>query len=333
MLIYDLLLKLEGLKALCGGGMIDDHISTVLFPTHDTSEKRSRLSRIKSAELPLLLEHQILLTEEFNARITRYVRPASGATSGPLRPEDWARPTHEFFGVIAAHLGDDSPANLDRVHAGILEAILNFAKNREADDALLVDRHFDTESERFRIPESAEPVDPFDLPPARLSPREPMTARLHREVSRTAMRAWLFYVRNPDVRAPVESPGRVWDQQLSELVFWHQGGHFELPGRFIGDLPGFPTPTRNLCGAITAFLLVEPLDSPAVETLLAKPNPTWDRNSAPSFEGFAHMITCWMRLFQTGNTKKQEKGDLPYGPPKLFVRRYQVANGRASLAV
>ena len=43
MAVYDLMLKLEGLKALCGGGITDDEISFNLFPAHGTADQRSNL--------------------------------------------------------------------------------------------------------------------------------------------------------------------------------------------------------------------------------------------------------------------------------------------------
>ena len=325
MAVYDLLFKFEGLKALCGGGMADEHISSLLFPAHDVTEKRSRLSRIKSGELPLLPEHKARLSEDFNARIAANVlRAGNSMDGGPLRAEDWDRPLHELFGHLAAKLEEPAPAALDRAHAGILEALLAFGQRRERDDALLAERYDSATAERTRMPESAEPVDPLELPLVYLRAGDPMALALQREVTSKPARCWLFYVRNPDRRQASSIMERVWDQSLSQLVFWHKGGPFDLPAHFVGDLPGFPTATRKLTGTITAFLLVEPLNSFAVADFLAEPNPGWDRVSPPSFEGVAHMVTCSMRLFQVGNTRKHSKGDLSYEPPKLYVRPYQV---------
>jgi hypothetical protein len=325
---YDLMLKFEGLKALCGGGMSDEHISSLLFPTHADQERRSRLSRIKSGDLPLLGEHKDLLTQDFNLRINKYLRGVnSPSTQGVLRSEDWDRPVRDLFADLASHQAGLPADALDRAHAGLLGALSVIDEYRERNDALLVERHFGQEAERTRMPESAEPVDPLDLPLVHLRVGQRMTIVLRGEVTTTPVRAWLFYLRNPDQRVGVGLADRLWDQKANEMVFWHAGSPFELPARYVGDFPGFPANVRNLTGEITVFLLLEPMHSKAVADLLGKPDEGWTPDRPPSFEGLAHLVTCRMRLFQRGNTKKlgSKPGDLSYGPPKLFVRKYRVA--------
>ena len=240
-----------------------------------------------------------------------------------LRVEDWDRPLHEFFGQIARKL-EDAPEVLDRAHGAILLALEGLAEHRERDHGFAIERYEPVQAERYRIPIGAKPIDPFDLPPALLKVGEPMAARLTRPVSDEPMRAWLFYLRNPDTRTAPRMVDRAWDQRLEEFVFWHAETPFELEAGFVGMLPGFPAEVSARTGAVTAFLLLEPLHSPAVTELLGAPSPHWDRRSAPSFDGFAHMVTCKRKLFQSGHVKAPTVGGHPVPPPRLYLRRYEV---------
>lgn len=325
---FDLMLKFEGLKALCGGGMGDEHISSLLFPTHENQERRSRMSRLKSSENPLSIEHKILLTEDFNARINRVLRNANSPTvQGVLRPEDWDRPVRDLFAYLASASAALPLDALDRAHAGLLSGLSGIDEYRERNDALLVERHFGVESERTRVPESAQPIDPFELPLVRLKVGQEMTVVLRSQVNDAPVRAWLYYLRNPDERAGVGLVDRLWDQQASQIVLWHPDSPFELPERYVGDLPSFPAKVSKLTGEITAFLLLEPMNSDAVANRLRMVDQDWTPGRVPSFDALAHLVTTRDRLFQRGNTKKlgNKPRDLAYGPPKLFVRKYRVA--------
>lgn len=327
MTIYDFMLKLEGMKALCGDGLTDDIISGNLFPVHERTEQRSGLSRLKSGEHALSDQHKHILTEDFNGRISKNVL-AKGNTeipsTGLLRAEDWERPLPEFFGHLARTLEAAAPTALARAHAEILAGLHSIGDYRERDHAMLIDRYDPADAERYRFPEAAERVDPLELPPGRLTAGEPMVAALVHEVNDEPSRGWLFFIRNPDERQGLSQSHYVWDQDLNQMVFWHAGGPFEIPARHVGALPGYPARTTSLTGAVTAFLLVEPLNSTAISGLLRKPDPAWDGVSAPSFESVAHLVTCSMRLFQRGNAKRFEKGGVDYRPPKLFMRRYKI---------
>lgn len=325
--VHDLMPKLEGMKALCGDGVTDDTISRNLFPAHEVSEQRSSLSRLKSGEHDLTERHKSVLTEDFNARINKNVLARSNAAaeaSGLLRAEDWDRPLPEFFGQLARTLDPLAPSALARAHAGILAALHGLQEYREHDHALLVAGYDPAEAEGFRFPETAERIDPLELPPGRLVAGEPMTASLVHEVNDEPARGWLFFIRNPDDRQGLSQSHYVWDQDLSQLVFWHRGGPFEIPAHHVGALPGFPAKTASLTGEVTAFLLVEPWQSPAVANLLRTPYPAWDGMSAPPFESIAHLVTCAMRLFQRGNARSFRRGQLDYPPAKLFMRRYKI---------
>lgn len=328
MAVYDLLLKLEGMKALCGDGITDDTISRNLFPTHEIGEQRSSLSRLKSGELDLTERHRSMLTEDFNARINKSVLP-HGNTPVPiaalLRAQDWERPLPEFFGHLALALDQAAPSALARAHAAILSALQGLQDYRERDHALLLASYDPADAEAFRFPDSAKPIDPLELPPSRVVAGKPMIASLVHEVSNEPSRGWLFFVRNPDERQGISQSHYVWDQDLSQMLFWQEGGPFEIPAGHFGALPGYPTTATRLTGEVTAFLLVEPMNSPAVANLLRAPQPDWDGVSAPSFEGVAHLITCAMRLFQRGNSRSFRTGKLDFQPPRLFMRRYKIA--------
>ena len=333
MAVYDLMLKLEGLKALCGGGITDDEISFNLFPSHETADQRSNLSRLKSGIHTLTTEHTSILTEDFNARIRASLLAGRNAPENPtalLRAEDWERPLPEFFGHLAHTLDPLAPNALARAHAGVLAALHGLQKYRERDHALLVARYDPSDADGFRFPETAERVDPLELPPGRLAAGKPMTAALVHTVNDEPARGWLFFIRNPDERQGLSQSHYVWDQDVNQLVFWHQGGPFELSAGYVGVLPGFPTTATRLTGEVTAYLLVEPHNSPAVANLLRVPDPTWDGVSAPPFESVAYLFTCAKRLFQRGNALRHDRGQLPYLPPKLFVRRYKIDAERFS---
>jgi hypothetical protein len=326
MAVYDLMLKLEGLKALCGDGVTDDHLNYALFYPKELQDRRSSLSRLKSGKLDFTERLKSILTEEFNVRIVNNVLGGNAKPdgSGLLRNEDWERPLPEFFGYLAKVLDARAPTALSRAHSGIIAALHRLEEYRERDHALLVASYDVTEAERFRFPDSAPPVDPADLPLARIRVGRPMTAALVRVVNDEPARCWLFYVRNPDERQGLSQSHYVWDQDLSQMVYWHPDGPFEIPTGFIGALPGFPTVATRKTGMVTAFLLVEPLASHAVTDLLRAPTPAWDGKSPPSFEGFANLVTAGKRLFQRGNVSKLAKGTLSFQPPKLFVRRYKI---------
>lgn len=318
--VYDLLLKIEGLKGVTNDGLADDFLNSVLFPTFGTQDRRSRFSNLKSGKNPLTLDHANSLTEEFNARISRTLR-ANGRTPY-LRAEDWYRPLPEFFAQLGTAIGDDA---MLRANAGMMTAIQGFETYRERDHALVVER-FNPTRDLTRFPVSAEPVDPVELPRVRLRPGEEMMMRIAHSVAPTSVRAWLFYVRTPDPRDGDLLPQLLWQQEHSEFVFWHAGGPFELAANFVGPLPGFPAHVADKPGSVTAFLLLEPLNSGAIAELLREPTRRWDGTSAPSFEGAIHLVTCARRLFQRGASLRFDKGDLSYPPPKLLVRRYKIAS-------
>jgi len=326
--IYDLMLKLEGMKALFGDGITDDTIGRNLFPTHEVSEQRSSLSRLKSGELELTERHRSMLTEDFNARINKSVLPPGNtpaANAALLRAEDWERPLPEFFGHLALALDPTAPSALARAHAAILAALQGLQDYRERDHALLLASYDPSDAEAFRFPDNAKPIDPLELPLSRVVAGQPMIASLVHEVNDEPSRGWLFFVRNPDQREGISQSHYVWDQDLSQMLFWQEGGPFEIPARHFGALPGYPTQATRLTGEVTAFLLIEPLNSTAVTNLLRIPQPSWDGVSAPSFESVAHLVTCGMRLFQRGNARNFQRGQLAYHPPKLFIRRYKIA--------
>lgn len=341
--VYDLMLKLEGLKALCGDGVTDNDLSMVLFPYKWEEEhrrsagkpgapipekksapaQRSDLSRLKAGKLAFTERLKSVLTEEFNARIKRNVLPPQNDPDlriDLIRNEDWERPIHELFGHLAKGLGQTAPSALARAHAGIKAALHGLAEYRERDHALLIADYDPSDAERYRFPDTARPLDPIDqLPSVPLRAGQPMIATLVREVSEQRARGWLFYIRDPDIREGLTQSYYIWDQALHDMVYWHPGGAFEIGSRFIGPLPGFPTTTAKKPGEVTAYLIVEPLESSAVADFLREGAPAWDQRTPPSFEGFANLVTAKMRLFQRGNV-----GTMNYPPPKLYMRRYRI---------
>lgn len=327
MAVYDLMLKLEGMKALCGDGVSDDSLNLILFPTKALEERRSALSRLKAGKLVFTEQLKSILTEDFNERIAKNVlrNPSPlGDGVGLLRNEDWERPIHEVFAHLGRGLAADAPAALGRAHAAIADALHGLREHRQQDYALLVADYDPADADLSRFPVSAAPVDPLELPPVRLRAGQPMIAALVRAVTDRPMRGWLFYIRNPDTRQGSAQSRYIWDQDLAQMVYWHEGGSFEIAPAYTGPLPGFPAVTTHLLGEVTAYLLVEPPESSAVTELLRTPDPAWDGVSTPSFEGFANLVTGRRRLFQQGNVHRQNDGRLNYPPPKLYVRRYRV---------
>jgi len=311
--IYDLSLKLEGVKALIGGEITDDSISTSLFEHlyDDPQERRSHLSRMKSGLAPVRLTHRVALSDDFNGRINRFVRPAGGA-SRPIEPEHWLYPVPDFFSTLGAEL-HDVPDALHRAHSGLLDAMLSFGRYRETGRALTI-KSMVNEGNSTPIQENA-PLQSIEAPVVQVRAGMPMTIIMDRAACSEPARVWIFEIRNPGCP--------VWGQDLTQMVSWC-GGPTEVPAGFIGDLQGFPSPAPTVVGTTTVFALSESLASTAVADLLARPTPGWDRTSAPSFEGYCHMVTRAMQLFQRGNTKKYVKGELPCPPPKLHMARYQV---------
>lgn len=348
--VYDLMLKLEGMKALCGDGVTDNELSMILFPekweleppanwaemtaeqkakleSKAAQNQRSDLSRLKAGRLVFSERLKAILTEDFNARIARNVLRVPNAPSdgtGIIRSEDWERPMHEFFGHLERGLGTQAAPALARAHAAIAAAIHGLQDYRQKHHALLIAAYDPTDAEQYRFPETAPPVDPLDLPPTRITARDPMIATLVDIVSDTPARGWLFYIRNPDTRMGIAQSQYIWDQSLSQMVYWHPDGPFDLPANYIGPLPGFPTKATSLEGEVTAYLLVESLESDAIAGLLRAPDPSWKANAAPSFDGFANLVTAKQRLFQKGNVLKEGDDRVKSPPPKLFIRRYRL---------
>ena len=71
MAVYDLMFKLEGIKALCGDGLTDDTLNLILFPDLEIEERRRNLSRLKRGTLAFREQLKSILTEEVNAQIGR----------------------------------------------------------------------------------------------------------------------------------------------------------------------------------------------------------------------------------------------------------------------
>lgn len=313
---YDLLFKFEGIKALCEGDVTDDLLNLILFPNKEIEDRRSSLSKLKSAELRLTLEHKNALVEHFNDHINRYLlrRNEPNPAGGILRADDWDLPLPEFFGRLAQHLDGKAPAALDRAHEGVKEAFARLTKYRQKDHALLIQHHDAAKAEQYRIPVSAAAMDPILLPAVPLKHAHQMTALLTRPVTAAPAKGWLFYVRDPDQRRDYSLGERIWDQSLDKLVFWHAANPFEIPAGYVGPLPGFPEEIADLPGQVTGYLVIEASNGRAVADLLRKPAPDWDGVSAPPFESFAHLVTCAKRLFdKAGNS------------PRLYMRTYSIS--------
>lgn len=331
--VYDLMLKLEGMKALCGDGVTDDHLNYALFYPKDLEDRRSDLSRLKAGKIEFTERLKSALTEEFNARIARNLLPRNSDAepdgTGLIRNEDWEKPIHELFQHLAKGLNEQAPAALARAHSAIAAAIHTMQQHREHDHALLVADYDPSSADLYRIPDNAAPVDPNPQPVVNIRAGDPMIATLTRPVTDRPARGWLFYVRDPDTREGVAQSHYIWDQDLKTMVHWHAGGPFEIAADHVGPLPGFPARTSSHTGKVTAYLLVEPIESTAVADLLRGGDASWNGIDAPSFDGFANLATAHMRLFQKGNTKSFQKGTLPYPPPKLFLRHYRILEGRS----
>lgn len=323
MRVYDLLPKLEGLKALCGGGLKDDTLAQLLFPMLDPAEQRSGFSRLKGAESDLSQEKRDLLTEFFNDWINTNVLKTNGLRKGTglLRSGDWERPVPAFFGHLAASLEPLVPNAVARTHAGIIKCLHGLEEYAEYDHALLIATYDPADTQRYRFPDSARPADPRELPPTRVTAGKPMVAALTRQVTDEPSRGWLFFVRDPDERQGLSQSYYVWDQDLSQMIYWQANSPFDIPASHIGPLPGYPTAATRLTGKVTAFLLVEPLNSPAIGDLLGSPE---NRARPPTFENTVHLITRAQRLFQIGNSASYRRGKLTYQPPKLYMRRYKI---------
>jgi hypothetical protein len=318
--IFDLQLKLKGIEGFCGREIDNYHLGQLLYgDTTSEGEVARQVSRLRSGTKPLEPKKQKLLTDEINALIGISLGSNNpGAARGPLRVEDWDKPAPEFFAELARQYEEVAEDRLDGAHAAIVDTLNSFAAHQTMEPNLIVAENPLRQTDLTRIPISAVAVDPLTLPPKNLRPGQLMTVALLKPIP-SPSRGWLFYIRNTDSRtAPVINEWIWSEEKLDNLIFW-SASPFDLPQGFKGELPGFPSEVRNLRGEVTIYLIIEPLESPAVQTLLEEVGAPWIGNQ-PSFEATIHLITQGRKLFQKGHRSAK----INYAPPTLYARRYLV---------
>ena len=317
--IYDLGPKFEGLIAFCRARIDDTNIGTALFGQFVTdSAAKETLSRVKAGQRPLTVEVCNKLSAFFNEQLAR----ATGSSApkdarGPLRGEDWNRPLTDFFIDLAKHYAPTFADRLDDAHTAIVQFLNGLDAHRDRQNPLVISSHSGTPKDRTRFPAAAVPVDPLDLPVQNFNRGDKILIEIARPLERDS-HAWLFFVRNPDVRAfRPDITHWIWDQSVSDLIRWLPSP-VSLSKGFSGTLPGFPCDISPLEGEYTGYLLIEDAGANGVRKVLEEIGQAWN-GERPTFEATVHMITRARTLFQKGNV-----GKVSYAPPRLLMRRYRI---------
>ena len=319
--IYDLAAKFSGLAAFCNVELSDTNVSAALYANNlEIEAARQKMSRVKSGRLNISDDDLLNLSEYFNDLIAKATGSASlDARSGPIRPEDWARPINEFFGELKRHFYSHTEA-LDRAHSAVIAAMTKLDNYRDKATPLALTHDTGQVFDGTRFPVAAVPVDTITLPTPEFRSNERMLIELTEPVECDS-NGWMFFVRNPDTRrTPNAVQTHVWDQKIGNLIRWLPSP-FPLSKGFFGPIPGFPCEVDPLEGEYTAYLLIENATANSVSSSLAIGEQPEPQTSVPTYEQTMRLIAQARTLLELGNASK---GNV--APPRLLMRRYRVIN-------